>query len=316
MSGPDKFMPTYWGDYAKDTGNLNNAGHGAYLMLIKHYWCSGKPLPNDDASLWRIACCDSVGAWKKLRPAIAPFFQDDGGQWRHGRIDRELEKAAERYERRLKAGQKGNNARWGKDGNATGEVDQEPPDATDPASQCDPNAIPMRSQPQPHLLTEKKEKDTAQPLLEQEPAIRRSEASQANVLIAEFDTVIVEVWGEAQRRPWPTGTDSGVAQRWLRDGVTADLVRAVAEPRMRRMKAQDKRPPHSLSFLDGAISDTLAEAARTGTPVVGTPADPEQEAAAKRYSDAVNAWADNGREGPSPKPEQFGWKRVKAMVAA
>lgn len=65
---PDSFMPMFWGDYARDTGHLNNSGHGAYLMLIKHYWASAAPLPDDDTQLWRIACCDSIAAWRKLRP--------------------------------------------------------------------------------------------------------------------------------------------------------------------------------------------------------------------------------------------------------
>lgn len=328
MSGADKFMPMYWGDYARDTGDLNNAGHGAYLMLIKHYWGTGRPLPDDDAKLWRIACCDSIGAWKKLRPAIAPFFKIGDGQWRHARVDRELAKAAERYEKRSKAGQKGNSTRWSKDDNAPDEPLPEPPDddpiatvggpeepdngdpiATDPPSQCDPNAIPKRSQPQPqpHLLTEKKA-TLLGPTLPAADADAPTDAKRATGLIAAFDAVIAEIWGDAQRRPWPAQTDLGTALRWLADGVTAELVRGIAEPRFRRMQAENRRRPDTLKFLDEAIRDTLADAQRRGLPPPGQMPDPEREAAAKRYTDAVSRWHDDGREGPAPKPEDFGMK--------
>jgi len=311
MSGADKFMPMFWGDYARDTGHLSNAGHGAYLMLIKHYWCSARPLPDDDAQLWRIACCDSIGAWKKLRAAIEPFFHIGDGLWRHNRIDRELIKAAERYEKRAKAGKKGNETRWGKDGNATEETPPElPPSdsiATDPASQCDPNAIPMRSQPQPqpHFLTEK---DTAQlgPELPSAPDDAQAEVRRSSELIRAFDAAIVAVWGEAQRRPWPAGADSGTALRWLRAGVTPELVAAVAEPRFRRMAERGKTHPGTLAFLDAAVTETLAEAARQGLPPPGTKPDPKRDAAARRYIKAMDRWNDDGRQGPAPKPEDFG----------
>ncbi|MGE0714835.1 MAG: YdaU family protein [Alphaproteobacteria bacterium] len=136
-------MPTWWGDYARDTGHLNNAGHGAYLMLIKHYWCTGQPLPDDDATLWRVACCDSIVAWRKLRPVIAPFFQVGGGLWRHKRIDAELARAAERSRRRSEAGQKGNDTRWSVHRNATPQPSQSHRNAT-------PMDIAMRSHPYPY----------------------------------------------------------------------------------------------------------------------------------------------------------------------
>lgn len=115
---PDTWMPMFWGDYARDTGHLNAAGHGAYLMLIKHYWCTGKPLADDDDELWRIACCDSKRDWLKLRPKIARLFQVADGEWRHKRIKIELKRALENVEKRASAGRKGAESRWQSDGNA------------------------------------------------------------------------------------------------------------------------------------------------------------------------------------------------------
>lgn len=97
MDARAPFMRVFWGDYARDTGHLDNTGHGAYLMLIKHYWCTQHALPDDDAILRRIACCDSLPAWLKIRPIVAAFFQIGGGVWRHKRIDSELSAAAQRH---------------------------------------------------------------------------------------------------------------------------------------------------------------------------------------------------------------------------
>ena len=99
---PDTWMPMYWADYWKDTAHLGRADHGSYLHLIGHYWTTGKPLPDDNAKLARIARC-SRQEWTKTRISLSDFFIIEGGVWKHGRIEEELEKARKRYERRFEA---------------------------------------------------------------------------------------------------------------------------------------------------------------------------------------------------------------------
>ena len=114
MAKFDTWMPIYWGDYTKDTGHLGAVHHGAYLMLLKHYWVTGTPLPADDAQLWRIACADSLAHWKKIKGVVLAFFEEEGDVLRHRRVDHELANAQGNAERRAEMARRAAEARWSK----------------------------------------------------------------------------------------------------------------------------------------------------------------------------------------------------------
>lgn len=113
MTAPENrlctWMPFYFGDYLKDTMHLRTEGHGAYLLLIAHYWTHGKPLPDNDERLSAIVRLDRKD-WKRLRPTLAEFFRIGNGVWRHKRIDAELDKAAKISQKRKEAGKIGGKA--------------------------------------------------------------------------------------------------------------------------------------------------------------------------------------------------------------
>ena len=93
-------MPLNIGDYRKDTAHLGAAEHGAYLLLIMHYWQTGG-LPDDDRQLSRIACMNDR-EWKRSRSIVQAFFHDG---WKHKRIDRELAHAHDVISKRRAAAQ-------------------------------------------------------------------------------------------------------------------------------------------------------------------------------------------------------------------
>lgn len=86
MSRP--WMPLYVGDYLADTRHLTTEEHGAYMLLIMHYWRTGG-LPNDDARLARIAGLTPEG-WSGSRTTLADLFEEG---WKHKRVDAELAEA-------------------------------------------------------------------------------------------------------------------------------------------------------------------------------------------------------------------------------
>lgn len=73
-----------------DTRHLSTLEHGAYMLLIMHYWQAGS-LPNDEARLSRIAGLTSK-EWKYSRNTLYAFFEEG---WRHRRVKDELVKAEE-----------------------------------------------------------------------------------------------------------------------------------------------------------------------------------------------------------------------------
>lgn len=107
---PDTWMPIYWGDYFKDTGHLSTLEHGGYLLLIGHYWSTGRALPDDDDRLAQISR-QPVAQWRKMRATIAEFFIVQSGKWHHKRVEEELTNAFNFIEKQRENGAKGGRPR-------------------------------------------------------------------------------------------------------------------------------------------------------------------------------------------------------------
>lgn len=119
MSKPDIFMPIYIGDYIRDTGHLSTAEHGAYMLLLMHYWSTGVALPGDEKRLARITK-STPQQWAESREVLLDFFELRDGRYFHKRVEHELQRAAKIYEDRSNAGAKGAANRWRKHSKANG----------------------------------------------------------------------------------------------------------------------------------------------------------------------------------------------------
>ena len=291
MSGADKFMPTYWGDYLKDTGHLSAAEHGAYLLLIGHYWTTGHPLPDVDEALRRVARMEPK-EWRRCRDTIRAFFQVGDGVWRHKRIEAELERAAAVYEKRSEAARK----RWAKSSGGA---------CADANGHANASAGHEQPQPQPQPQNQTPPSQTPTRAPERDPAVA--------AMVAVLDDAVREHF--PLPRPSKHRSDDAIAKGWVERGVTVEQAQAVIEPMVGKAAANGDEAPFSLKYFLNAMERAIAAGRAGGGVVVASlPSDPAQEAAARAFNDATRAWADNGREGPPPKPEQFGWKPRKVAA--
>lgn len=101
------YMPLCVGDYLSDTQGLTTEQHGAYFLLILHYWSTGQAIEDDDETLASITRLSNE-RWNVrstgVRTKLQRFFQIKDGYWFHNRIERELEKARKLVQQRIDAG--------------------------------------------------------------------------------------------------------------------------------------------------------------------------------------------------------------------
>lgn len=83
------YMQLYVADYLADTAHLTAAQHGGYLLLIFNYWQRGKALNNSNGRLANVARMSNE-EWEQNKHAIAEFFDVQGDEWIHHRIEADL----------------------------------------------------------------------------------------------------------------------------------------------------------------------------------------------------------------------------------
>ena len=88
--------------------HLSTEEHGAYFLLMMHYWSNGEPLPDDDGELAVITKI-SPHKWKKFSQKVRKFFIEKDGMLFHKRLEDELKKAAEISQKRAEAGKQKHN---------------------------------------------------------------------------------------------------------------------------------------------------------------------------------------------------------------
>ncbi|MEF9678939.1 DUF1376 domain-containing protein [Pectobacterium aroidearum] len=107
------YMQLYIADYLADTMHLSTEEHGAYLLLMFNYWQTGKPIPKN-----RLAKIARMGneRWISVESSLKEFFNDNGVEWVHERIDRDLDAVRMSLEQRSAAGKASAEARKAKKG--------------------------------------------------------------------------------------------------------------------------------------------------------------------------------------------------------
>ena len=81
------YIQLYVADYLADTSHLNVKQHGIYLLLIMHYWQTGKPIDQNKIPFVLSAMDDR----DEILNILDEFFdKTDDGLWCHRRIEKDL----------------------------------------------------------------------------------------------------------------------------------------------------------------------------------------------------------------------------------
>lgn len=241
------WMPLYVADYLADTAHLRVEEHGSYLLLIMHYWRTGR-LPTDDASLARISRMTRA-EWKKAKPAIQPLFLDG---WKHKRIEFELTENA----RISAAGHVGGKAsaaarRKNKEQqNQTLNLTTVEKSLNDHANDSSTNGQALQPQPQSSKKVSKKEDDVERSAI----ATKGGSISQEAIDLADRITTRV---GFSVSDPPPSWCGSAFkVQSWLSGGWPADAIFASIDKQMVGRNGQS--PPNTIKYFENGIADFIA----------------------------------------------------------
>jgi uncharacterized protein YdaU (DUF1376 family) len=138
----------YPGDYGRDTAHLSLVEHGAYRLLLDHYYATSAPLPADVVALYRICRAFDETERKAVDSILQQFFSRQADGYHNSRADAELQKQAQIHERLSNAGRK----RW--------HEPKHEPGLSQAVCQAIANPHPH---PQPHPHKEKRKSAAAPP---------------------------------------------------------------------------------------------------------------------------------------------------------
>lgn len=106
------WYPRYFGDYMKKTSHLSLAEHGAYVVLLDHYYGTEQPLQADVTALIRVCRAFEQAEQKAVESVCNQFFPIGPDGLRHNkRADAEIAKGRAISGERSSAGIKGAKAR-------------------------------------------------------------------------------------------------------------------------------------------------------------------------------------------------------------
>lgn len=93
------------GDYVKDAGHLSLLEHGVYTVLLDRLYATERPIP--EGEVYRVTRATTKPEREAVDSVLREFFDLDDGAWSNGRVQEELEAAAEKAEANRENGKKG-----------------------------------------------------------------------------------------------------------------------------------------------------------------------------------------------------------------
>lgn len=265
---PDDWMPLHIGDYLADTSHLGAMEHGAYLLLLMHYWRTGSALADDDNVLARISRV-TAAEWRQIKATIRAFFKpaicNEAAVLTHTRVERELQKAREYVEKKQRASAKGNASRWGSQNPS-----QNDPNRIASGSVCESQTDPpvtSNHRPSSSLRSDEESAERLRasapggsPVLELLPTNREGEevpVSQAKA--DEFARLYPNVDVPQELRAMRGWLVSNPKKRKTSNGmmkfVNAWLAREQDKPKLEKGHGRDQKLRRGNAFFDACVDD-------------------------------------------------------------
>jgi uncharacterized protein YdaU (DUF1376 family) len=111
------WYPRHYKDYQLDTSHLSMLEHGAYTLLLDHYYLTGKPLLADIRAVARQMRCMLPEEVEAVKSVLEQFFTLQADGWHNKRADEELSRRSELIVKRQAVGKRGAESRWQTDSN-------------------------------------------------------------------------------------------------------------------------------------------------------------------------------------------------------
>lgn len=97
------WWPRYVGDYQRKTAHLSLLEHGAYVLLLDHYYSTNQPLPANAAVLHRVCRAFASDEQAAVNSIIEQFFQLEVDGYHNRKADEQILKRGKISEIRTKA---------------------------------------------------------------------------------------------------------------------------------------------------------------------------------------------------------------------
>ncbi len=91
------FFKLYIGDYQRDTAHLSVTEHGAFLLMLQHYYATEKPLPTGKA-LHRMLRAQDKAERDAIDVVVSQFWTETEAGLINGRADKEIARASDQAE--------------------------------------------------------------------------------------------------------------------------------------------------------------------------------------------------------------------------
>lgn len=234
-----KFYKRYMGDYGRDTAHLSLAEHGAYTLLLDHYYSTEAPLPADAAALYRICRAFEKAEQRCVLSVADAYFPVGEDGLRHNvRADKQIPEDLRVIETARANGKKGGR----------------PPKTTHTESGEEPIGNPVGFQLETNGEPNGKTLQTPDSREEAKAKSLERQAARSSARFAEFWQAYPNKRGKADaEKTWRRKGLDGIADR-----IIADVLARIAGDRQWR----DGFIPHGSTYVNAEGWQDAIEAPR------------------------------------------------------